>query len=616
MTIRTSSRSITSTAAASSSKRTLVQPQSENDSATKDTENSTITSRSKRARYVPPALNAENAPVAVKLEQQEESIVQPELSTPLRYSLRRKVSGNGIVKSESDEILPMFKMEDGEEEIESSISTPKKKEQLEILTKQRKRIIAPVDTLGCEENGRDEKRKDLREMVESPEESAKRARFTTLVSLMLSSQTKDPVTAEAVHNLQRNLPNGLCLDSILNATQDQISSNINKVGFWRRKTGYIQSAARILRDDFEGDIPKTIDELCSLPGVGPKMGFLALQSAWNINVGIGVDVHVHRVSNRLKWVKSNDPEGTRLQLQSWLPKDLHRAAKLCPSYRKVDPKSIASRVKVELLPEEDEEANELEVDATDAVKLEGPEGSGTLLVKQEDERLDCAQFGDPITKRFFMRVHAESDTPFTFSQSSLKAEFEQQTGIHSLDFEFHNANERPRTLIMVSKIGHCLNDLLFRVSSGSLAIDVPVIPEKTKEWQESEILKLCAQYKIDLVVLARYMQILSPKLCEVMSGRIINIHHSFLPSFKGARPYHQAYERGIKLIGATAHYVTADLDEGPIIEQDVERVNHSLPPLELTKAGADIEARVLARAVRWHSERRVILNGAKTVVFN
>lgn len=255
---------------------------------------------------------------------------------------------------------------------------------------------------------------------------------------------------------------------------------------------------------------------------------------------------------------------------------------------------------------------------------------------------DSAQFGDPITKRFFMRVHAESDTPFTFSQSSLKAEFEQQTGIHSLDFEFHNANERPRTLIMVSKIGHCLNDLLFRVSSGSLAIDVPVIVSnhadyealaaahkipfvhlpidtkagKTKEWQESEILKLCAQYKIDLVVLARYMQILSPKLCEVMSGRIINIHHSFLPSFKGARPYHQAYERGIKLIGATAHYVTADLDEGPIIEQDVERVNHSLPPLELTKAGADIEARVLARAVRWHSERRVILNGAKTVVFN
>lgn len=255
---------------------------------------------------------------------------------------------------------------------------------------------------------------------------------------------------------------------------------------------------------------------------------------------------------------------------------------------------------------------------------------------------DSAQFGDPITKRFFMRVHAESDTPFTFSQSELKAEFEQQTGIHSLDFEFHNANEKPRTLIMVSKIGHCLNDLLFRVSSGSLPIDVPVIvsnhPDyqalaaahnipfvhlpidtkagKTKEWQESEILKLCTQYKIDLVVLARYMQILSPKLCEVMSGRIINIHHSFLPSFKGAKPYHQAYERGIKLIGATAHYVTADLDEGPIIEQDVERVNHSLPPLELTKAGADIEARVLARAVRWHSERRVILNGAKTVVFN
>lgn len=135
-------------------------------------------------------------------------------------------------------------------------------------------------------------------------------------------QTKDPVTAEAVHNLQRNLRGGLTLNSILEATQDEISTSINKVGFWRRKTGYIQSAAQIIRDDFNGDIPKTIDELCSLPGVGPKMGFLALQSGWKLNVGIGVDVHVHRVANRLKWVNSNDPEGTRLQLQSWLPKEV------------------------------------------------------------------------------------------------------------------------------------------------------------------------------------------------------------------------------------------------------------------------------------------------------
>lgn len=474
MTARTTSRSITSTPASSSSKRILANGPGEEasastvttstvrtatTSATEDPDAPTTNSRTKRARYVPPALNADDNAAAIKAEH-EESVIESYPTTSVRYSLRRRVNGNsmsnGDVKTESEEIKPMFKMEDGEEMAEASTSTPKKKgakvkkepadpfavsprktsvkpikldleeheikpapkrwkEQLEVLTKQRKRIIAPVDTLGCEENGRDEKRKDLREMVEAPEESAKRARFTTLVSLMLSSQTKDPVTAEAVHNLQRNLPNGLCLDSILNATQDQISSNINKVGFWRRKTGYVQSAARILRDDFEGDIPKTIDELCSLPGVGPKMGFLALQSAWNINVGIGVDVHVHRVSNRLKWVKSNDPEGTRLQLQSWLPKELHRtinktlvgfgqvicqpvgprcdlcalgAAKLCPSYRKVDPKSIASRVKVELLPEEDEVTANSSITPTAAVKIEGPEGGGALLIKQEDERLD------------------------------------------------------------------------------------------------------------------------------------------------------------------------------------------------------------------------------------
>lgn len=493
MTARTASRSMASTSTASSSKRTLTNARSEEEEVTTKTTKSTrtiknlststgndddlhtastTTNRSKRPRYVPSALNESEVPVSVKVEQ-EENIQQSfngttGPTTPIRYSLRKRVSGNGvqngITESVTEELKPIFKMEDAEEldgDLASTSTTPKKKvgkvkkepadpfavsprktsvkpikldleehevkpapkrwkEQLEVLTKQRKRIIAPVDTLGCEENGRDEKRKDLRESIESPEEAAKRARFTTLVSLMLSSQTKDPVTAEAVHNLQRNLPNGLNLNSILNATQDQISTNINKVGFWRRKTGYIQSAARILRDDFDGDVPKTIDELCSLPGVGPKMGFLALQSAWNINVGIGVDVHVHRVSNRLKWVKSTDPEGTRLQLQSWLPKELHRsinktlvgfgqvicqpvgprcdlcslgAAKLCPSYRKVDPKSIASRVKVELLPEEEgEEGRKIPADpnvnATAAVKLEGPEGGGTLLIKEEDERLD------------------------------------------------------------------------------------------------------------------------------------------------------------------------------------------------------------------------------------
>jgi formyltetrahydrofolate deformylase len=211
---------------------------------------------------------------------------------------------------------------------------------------------------------------------------------------------------------------------------------------------------------------------------------------------------------------------------------------------------------------------------------------------------DSAQFGDSTTKRFFMRVHAESDEPFAFQASKLKSEFMAETGIDSLDFEFHNDEEKPKTLIMVSKIGHCLNDLLFRVSSGTLPIQVPLIISnhneyeplakshgipfyhlpidvksgKTKEWQEDEIVKLANQYKIDLVVLERYMQvsfkkslenevllrslilvepspqILSPKLCSLMSGRIINIHHSFLPSFKGAKPYHQAYDRGIKLV--------------------------------------------------------------------
>lgn len=407
--------------------------------------------RSKRPRFVPPPLEQE-----VKAESEGyEANGEPyhRVSTP-RYSLRRKVgssSTNGIAGRET-------KVEQGLEDGKASISRVKKEkdlfatsprktsakpikldldpseavpapkrwqEQYEVLIKQRKRIVAPVDTLGCEENGKDEKRQDLR-LEESAEDKARRERFTLLISLMLSSQTKDPVTAEAVFNLQRSLPNGLCLDSILSASSEQISSNINKVGFWRRKTGYIQSAAQILRDDFDGDVPKTIDELCSLPGVGPKMGFLALQGAWGLNMGIGVDVHVHRVANRLKWVKSTDPEGTRLQLQSWLPKELHTtinktlvgfgqvicqpvgprcdlcalgAAKLCPSYRRVDPKSIASRVKVELLPE-DEEGAAVQANgdghqaATAVVKLEGPEGTGAMLVKQEDiaaiqqERLD------------------------------------------------------------------------------------------------------------------------------------------------------------------------------------------------------------------------------------
>lgn len=193
------------------------------------------------------------------------------------------------------------------------------RQQLEVLSRQRKRIIAPVDEMGCEENGRDDRRADAWRR-EDEQEKLKRERFTVLVSLMLSSQTKDETTAQAVKNLQSNLPLGLSLQGILTATDDEISSNINKVGFWRRKTGYIKSAASIIASTFNGDVPKNVDELCSLPGVGPKMAFLCLQSAWQINLGIGVDVHVHRLSNRLGWCKTNDPEATRLVLQSWLPK--------------------------------------------------------------------------------------------------------------------------------------------------------------------------------------------------------------------------------------------------------------------------------------------------------
>ncbi|PWN43082.1 Formyltetrahydrofolate deformylase [Ceraceosorus guamensis] len=258
---------------------------------------------------------------------------------------------------------------------------------------------------------------------------------------------------------------------------------------------------------------------------------------------------------------------------------------------------------------------------------------------------DSAQYGDPVTSTFFMRVHAEAfkgaNKGAGLTVDRLKEEFQRDMASElGMQFEVREDTYKPRTLIMVSKIGHCLNDLLFRVSSGTLPIAVPLIISnhndyaplakahnipfyhlpisvkegKTKEMQEAEILRLAEEYKIDLVVLARYMQILSPKLCDIMSGRIINIHHSFLPAFVGAKPYHQAHARGVKLIGATSHVVTRDLDEGPIIEQDVERVTHADSPADLVRIGADIEARVLARAVRWFAEHRVLLNGNKTVV--
>jgi formyltetrahydrofolate deformylase len=250
--------------------------------------------------------------------------------------------------------------------------------------------------------------------------------------------------------------------------------------------------------------------------------------------------------------------------------------------------------------------------------------------------LDSQQFGDDETGRFFLRVHF--DLPAAAAQQDLRDRLGALAADYGMEWHIHDARVKPRLLIMVSKQGHCLNDLLFRVSSGQLHAEIasivsnhedyaglaasygipfhylPVTAE-TKLEQEKQVLALVEHERIDLVVLARYMQILSDPMCRALEGRAINIHHSFLPSFKGARPYHQAHARGVKIIGATAHYVTADLDEGPIIEQDIERVDHGMTAQEFTRVGSDVESLVLSRAVRWHVEHRILLNGSKTVVF-
>jgi len=245
------------------------------------------------------------------------------------------------------------------------------------------------------------------------------------------------------------------------------------------------------------------------------------------------------------------------------------------------------------------------------------------------------QFDDRLTDRFFMRVQFRLDAA---GAEQLRQEFAPVARQFAMVWQLHDVRTPTRTLLMVSKFGHCLNDLLFRTQTGALNVEipgivsnhrdfegvaeangipffhVPVTPE-TKPEAEARLLELVDALDVDLVVLARYMQVLSDELCGKLEGRAINIHHSFLPSFKGAKPYHQAHARGVKLVGATAHYVTADLDEGPIIEQDVVRVDHSLDPAEMTSAGRDVEAQVLARAIRWHSEHRVLLDRTHTVVF-
>ncbi|KUO04551.1 formyltetrahydrofolate deformylase [Streptomyces sp. DSM 15324] len=261
----------------------------------------------------------------------------------------------------------------------------------------------------------------------------------------------------------------------------------------------------------------------------------------------------------------------------------------------------------------------------------------TYLLHRSGNILESRQFDDRMSGRFFMRVHFDVSDPGV-SLEDLRTGFGPVGQAYGISWQLHDASTPTRTLIMVSKFGHCLNDLLFRKSTGSLRIEIPAIvsnhrdfeplarsygipfhhipvTSQTKAEAEARLLELVSELDVDLVVLARYMQILSDDLCKQLDGRAINIHHSFLPSFKGARPYVQAYQRGVKLVGATAHYVTSDLDEGPIIEQDVVRVDHSRDPDELVTIGRDVEARVLARAVEWHSESRVLVNGKCTVVF-
>ena len=263
-----------------------------------------------------------------------------------------------------------------------------------------------------------------------------------------------------------------------------------------------------------------------------------------------------------------------------------------------------------------------------------------FLFNQTANILDSAQFSDTFTSRFFMRVHF-AKTSQELNLQNLQELFKGIGDSFQMDWELFDAASKPKVLIMVSKLGHCLNDLLFRTHSGYLPIEIAGIVsnhqdfqnlaagykipfhfmplssanDERKNEQEEQLLKLIDQEKIDLVVLARYMQLLSPKVCEKLSGKAINIHHSFLPSFKGAKPYWQAHQRGVKLIGATAHYVTTDLDEGPIIEQGVERVDHAMNPDQLAAVGRDVECMALSRAVRWHAEHRILLNGKSTVVF-
>lgn len=277
------------------------------------------------------------------------------------------------------------------------------------------------------------------------------------------------------------------------------------------------------------------------------------------------------------------------------------------------------------------------------LKLSCPDQRGivaavaSFLAEQDCNILESAQFDDEMSGQFFMRTvfGAGAATP---NIDNISAAFGPIASRFAMECSIHDRQVKPKALILVSKLGHCLNDLLYRTSSGSLNLEVagiisnhpdqqplaefynldyhhlPITPE-SKADQEAKIRALIDETGADLIVLARYMQILTPEMCAFLGGRCINIHHSFLPGFKGAKPYHQAHARGVKLIGATAHYVTPDLDEGPIIEQETSRVSHAHTPEDMERIGRDLESVVLARAVRYHIEQRVLLRGDRTVVF-
>ena len=261
----------------------------------------------------------------------------------------------------------------------------------------------------------------------------------------------------------------------------------------------------------------------------------------------------------------------------------------------------------------------------------------SFLVQHRCNIVQSQQFEDRGSGTFFMRVQFDAYDPAQ-TPARLREDFLPVAASFQMDWQLVDAAARYRVLLMVSRFGHCLNDLLFRHRIGALEIEIPAIVSNhldfaglaewhgipfvhvpvspdTKTQAEERLMGLVSELDVHLVVLARYMQVLSRDACAELTGRAINIHHSFLPSFKGAKPYHQAHERGVKLIGATAHYVTTDLDEGPIIEQDVVRVDHTYDQDQLVAAGRDVEAQVLSRAVRWHAQSRVLRNGERTVVF-